>query len=720
MPIRYLAPLMTFAILGGAARAQEVNEEAEKAIKAAMSKVAPCIVQIETSGGTETVGAAGPGAVLKGVGPTTGVIVSPDGYIISSAFNFANKPTAVFVTIPGRKNRLVAKTIATDQTRMLTLIKVEAEGLPVPAAVPKKEMQIGQWAMALGRTLDANVDNPPALSVGIISALHRIWNKAVQTDAKVSPVNYGGPLIDVDGRVYGILVPANPFAEGDTAGVEWYDSGIGFAIPLEDVFAVLPRLKQGKDLRKGLLGVTPSSRDIYSGYSTVSSVAPESAAARAGVKAGDQIIEVDGKPVRNHAQVLHAMGPKYEGDVVSLKVKRGNETKEFANLVLTGSISAYVIPYLGILPMRDDPELGLEVRYVFPKSPAEAAGIKEGDRIMKLGQAAMAGNQAPMIGFAGRDQFMNFLASQAPGAQLRLELKRKAGGKTETVTVTLGSLDSTVPDKLPENSTAKRALERPKSTPRPQVRPAPMPPMPGDPPRPRPRVQGNPMGTPAPADQPRDTSKDPKKAEKGLIKRTNQAKDHEYWMFVPENYDPNVAHGLVIWLHAAGNGGKDADDVRNIWEDYCEKQHLILVGPKAENESGWVASETEFIVKAARDVIAEYTIDRQRVVVHGMGIGGQMAFYLGFNARDLVRGVATTSAVLATQPKDPVINQRLQFFIVAGGKDPLAKDISKGQKTLSEKKFPVMFREIPEMGKQYLDRKTLDELVRWIDAMDRL
>src|SRR5262249_53384882 len=217
-------------------------------------------VQIETAGGTEMVGAGGPGGpVLKGVGPTTGVIVSPDGFIITSAFNFANKPTAVFVTIPGRKERLVAKTIATDQTRMLTLVKVEATGLPVAKAVPKKEAQIGQWAAALGRTLDPIVDNPPSMSAGIISALERICGKAFQTDAKVASVNYGGPLIDIAGRVYGVLVPANPFAEGDTAGVEWYDSGIGFAIPFEDVLAVLPRLKQGKDLRKGLLGVTPTN-----------------------------------------------------------------------------------------------------------------------------------------------------------------------------------------------------------------------------------------------------------------------------------------------------------------------------------------------------------------------------------------------------------------------------------------------------------------------------
>ena len=713
-----------------ALRAQEQNDATQKAIKDGILKVAPSLVQIETSGGTELIGG---GRVRKGVGPTTGVIVAPDGYIITSAFNFANKPAAVFVSIPNRnKERLVAKVICTDTTRMLTLIKVEASGLAVPDAVPKKEMRIGQWAIAIGRTLDPNVDDFPSVSVGILSALNRIWGRAVQTDAKVSPVNYGGALIDVAGRVQGILVPASPFGEGETAGVEWYDSGIGFAIPLEDVFAILPRLKQGKDLHKGLLGVTPSGTDIYSGYSTVKIVALESAAEKAGIKAGDQIIEVDGKPVLNHAQLLHALGPKYEGDAVDIKVQRGKETKEFKHLVLSGSLTAYSLPYLGILPMRDDPEPGLQVRYVFPKTPADTAGLKAGDRIMKFGLGG-SGPASPLFPFAGRDQMMNFLATSIPGAEIKLEVKRKAGGKVETISLRLGLFEANVPDALPEESTAKKALEKPKAP----AAAIPAPAKPGDPPPP-PKPEGPPMPK-LPRDPklpkgggkevaPKDTAtskdatatKDPKKVEKGLLKRTNAARDHEYWVFVPENYDPNISHGLVIWLHAAGKGGKDADNVVEIWEDYCAKYHLILVGPKAETETGWVASESEFIAGTAKDLMNEYTIDRQRVVVHGMGIGGQMAFYLAFHARDLVRGVATSSAVLANQAKETVANQRLSFFIVAGGKDPLAPEIKKSQQALGEKKHPVIFREIAEMGREYLDRKTLDEIIRWIDSLDRM
>src|SRR5205814_158981 len=99
----------------------------------------------------------------------------------------------------------------------------------VPAVAPAKELVEGQWSIALGRTLDPKRDSPPAVSVGIISAVNRIWGKAFQVDAKISPINYGGPVIDVQGRVQGILVPASPKGDDEAAGYEWYDSGIGFA-----------------------------------------------------------------------------------------------------------------------------------------------------------------------------------------------------------------------------------------------------------------------------------------------------------------------------------------------------------------------------------------------------------------------------------------------------------------------------------------------------------
>jgi predicted esterase len=103
-----------------------------------------------------------------------------------------------------------------------------------------------------------------------------------------------------------------------------------------------------------------------------------------------------------------------------------------------------------------------------------------------------------------------------------------------------------------------------------------------------------------------------------------------------------------------------------------------------------------------------------------MGVGGQLALYLGFQARDLIRGVATTGSVLATPPKDSLAGQRLAFFVVAGAKDPIAKDVAEIKTKLAEKRFPVIHREVADMGKEYLDRRTFEELIRWIDSLDRL
>ena len=220
--------------------------------------MAPAVVRIETVGGLERVG-----QVLFGAGPTTGLVVDPAGYIISSAFNFVNKPTSILVRLPDGVRR-PAKLVATDHSRMLVLLKIDVEKpLPVvPRSRPRSEMRVGQWAIAVGRTFEGQ---RPNMAVGILSALDRVWGKAIQTDAAVSPNNYGGPLVDIRGRVLGVLVPLSPEAADEMAGVEWYDSGIGFAIPMEQIEKVLPRLKKGEDLYPGRAGLSLKGPNLYTG-----------------------------------------------------------------------------------------------------------------------------------------------------------------------------------------------------------------------------------------------------------------------------------------------------------------------------------------------------------------------------------------------------------------------------------------------------------------------
>src|SRR5688500_5659230 len=136
--------LPAIALFALPAFAQDVNDATEKAMQAAAAKVAPSVVRIETSGGAEAIwgaGRKGPEVMFRrGVGASTGLVAHPDGYVITSTFNFVGKPTDIFVTVPGRP-RTVAKVVGSDPTRMLTMLKIDQTGLPVPPAFPKKDVE---------------------------------------------------------------------------------------------------------------------------------------------------------------------------------------------------------------------------------------------------------------------------------------------------------------------------------------------------------------------------------------------------------------------------------------------------------------------------------------------------------------------------------------------------------------------------------------------------
>jgi len=700
------------ALLAGPSRSDELDDLQEQAIKASVKHVANSVVKIETSGGLEVIkggpkkgpkgGPAGP-MIRRGTGPTTGVIVSADGYVITSAFNFANNPATIRVALPGLKERRVARVVANDETRMLTLLKVmdlpKDTKLPIPAAVKKSEFEIGQTAIAVGRTFSPETDSPPSVSVGIISAVNRIWGKALQTDAKISPVNYGGPLLDLEGKVQGIIVPLSPTAEGQTAGFEWYDSGIGFAIPLEDVYAVLPRMLKGTveapvTLKRGFLGVTMQSTDMFEAAPIVGTVSPGSAADKAGVKVGDLVKAVDGHKIGNYASLLHVTGGKYEGDVLSLVVERNKAEVRFEKIVLGSPEAGFPPAWLGILPMRDDPDPGVEVRFVFPKSPAEAA-LKAGDRVMKMTSPSLPPN-APLVAITkGRGQMLGLMEVARPNQELSFEVKRKGGAKTEVVKVKLGEMPDVVPTEkqLPDRASAKKALVKP--------------------------------GEKQPEQPKKEDKEEKKKVETGLMKKQTPALDNTYYLYVSENYDPNVACSMVIWLHPTGkNKEKDFEDFASSWTSYCDDRNIILMCPVNTEKRGWAAGDANWITQEVRTVGTAYTLDLRRVVTHGMGQGGEMALYMGFNSRSLVRGVATVGASLGANPRERVINEPVSFFLVTGGKDPGKGAVAETRDKLKQYKYPTIFREVTNMGIEYIDGKagvpTLVEIVRWVDALDRM
>ena len=203
------------------------------------------------------------------------------------------------------------------------------------------------------------------------------------------------------------------------------------------------------------------------------------------------------------------------------------------------------------------------------------------------------------------------------------------------------------------------------------------------------------------------------------MERTTGDGEHKYWVYVPKDYDPDYSYGVVVWLHLAGKNKKaDANDLVDLWADYCSENRLVLVMPQSQNADGWIASEADAVIRSVRDAMKTFSVDPHRVVAHGMGVGGQMALHLGMNNRDLVRGVATVGAV-PTTIKDNVANQRLAFWLASGELDPLVKNISEARTKLAEKRYSAVFVELPNRGREYLEDRNIRDLVRWIDTLDK-
>ena len=390
--------------------------------------MAPSVVQIETVGGVDLVG-----DLAVGTGSTTGLVVEADGHIVSSSINFAHKPSGILVRLPDGGS-LAARVVATDHHRKITLLKVDGtDPLPVPKFVEPKQVRVGQWAIAVGR---AFAPEHPNLAVGIISALNRVWGKALQTDAAVSPNNYGGPLIDLRGDVVGLLVPMSPTSDDEVAGVEWYDSGISFAVPADLVLQTVTRLKAGEDLHAGLVGMTLQKSVAMSGPAIISSVLPNSPADKAGLEKGDRIARIDSANINQSAQIRYELAARYAGDTVKMLVRRGDKTIE-SEATLVAKLEPYRCPVLGILPERENAEKpGAAVRLAIPESPAAQADIRPGDRIVALDGEPIA----------DADDLRSQIARRKPADKIALEVVK--GEEKRSMGVTLAEALPSLPENL--------------------------------------------------------------------------------------------------------------------------------------------------------------------------------------------------------------------------------------------------------------------------------
>jgi predicted esterase len=311
--------------------------------------------------------------------------------------------------------------------------------------------------------------------------------------------------------------------------------------------------------------------------------------------------------------------------------------------------------------------------------------------------------------FAGRDQFMELMQFFRSGQSVELEVKKKDGGKTETVEAVLGQFPDEIVDALPkEDSTKKQAL----------VAPKPVGPVPGPGPKKDAKKDDGKKEEPK-----KEEKKDDKEKPKTGLQKIEGvgAAQRKFWVYIPDNYDPNISYGLIVWLHPAGRQGRDADDMVKIWDVFCDRLNFIMIGPTAGQDTGWVAGEAEAVMDDVRWVRTRYTIDPKRIIAHGQGVGGQMAYYLAINKREVIRAACPVGAVLASNPKEPAANQRVEFLVIAGAKDPLVKEIAESPKKLNERKYKALYREMKVSGKEYVndDADVFGEMVRWMDSLDK-
>jgi len=650
MPPRVLILLLLLLAPSLAVAQQGLPAQEEQAIKSAVEKVAPSVVKIET------IGIAGQVGDLVTSAPTTGLIVSSDGFIVTSDFSFAEDPESILVTIPGQ-TRVTAKLIAKDLSRKLVLLKIDSEtALPVPEAVPVSQVRVGQSAIAIGRAYDDEFAN---ISIGVVSALGRIWSKAIQTDAKISPNNYGGPLVDIQGRVIGVLTALGPdMMQG--GGSQLYDSGIGFAVPLEHILSVLPRWQNG-DLHPGILGISLKGGDQFSKPVVIGAARVGSPAFKAGLRTGDTIVEANGRPITRHAEFKHQTGPLYAGDKLTLVALRGeNRTRLEAELELVEKLEPYEFPWIGILPQRPfggDPK-HLTVRHVFANSPAADAGLKVGDRIISVN-----GAETPSAA-----KCVEKIAEMVPGDKVAVIIER--ADEKLTLEVSLAKIAGAAPKDLPPASSAKR---------------------------------------PEPTEEPK----------RGVVPIKLSEFPNDAFAYVPDSYRTGIPHGIVIWFSSPASWKQD--EIVASWKHLCEKYDLILISPKPVEKSEWSPAEIKFARRVLDEVAKSYDVDPARIVAHGYEGGGTMAYLMAFANSDMVRGAAVVEASLPLTVKPPETNpmERLMLWSASANQGQAMKRIGATVKKLRTLRYPLVEISL-SAGPRYLNSTELEELAVWIDSLDRL
>ncbi len=258
----------------------------------------------------------------------SGFLISDDGYILTN-YHVVEDATKIRVRLTGDRRDYQADIIGSDPGTDLALIKIKADNrLPVLALGDSDAMRVGDWVLAVGNPL--NYDH--TVTVGVVSAKGRVLrdlsrdfslDNFIQTDAAINFGNSGGPLVNLAGEVVGV-----------NTAISSVGQGIGFAVPVNVAKEIMDQLKSKGRVARGYLGielgeVTPDVVEAWNlpndKGALVQAVKPGLPAEQAGIKRGDVIVGVDGKPVGSTSEVVRIISAKAPGATVKLTVLRGGK-----------------------------------------------------------------------------------------------------------------------------------------------------------------------------------------------------------------------------------------------------------------------------------------------------------------------------------------------------------------------------------------------------------
>jgi serine protease Do/serine protease DegQ len=330
----------------------------------------------------------------------SGVIVdAKNGHIITNAHVIENATEITVTLMDGRD--LPATVIGADEPSDVAVLKVPPATLVQITVGNSDRVEVGDFVVAIGNPFGLQ----HTVTSGIVSGLGRQginpdgYENFIQTDASINPGNSGGALVNLRGELIGINSAILSRSGGNI--------GIGFAIPTNMARSIVDQLVRFGSVRRGLLGVSMYSLtpDIAASLglkdtqgALVSQVAPDSAAAAAGVRAGDVITTINDQPVRSSAELRNAIGLLRVGERVELGLIRDgkprrvsavipdatgapNNSNGGANAPAGGAASA-IHPQVDGAELVDAPDGGVLVRAIDPRSAAaQAQLLRPGDRI---------------------------------------------------------------------------------------------------------------------------------------------------------------------------------------------------------------------------------------------------------------------------------------------------------------------------------------------------